>query len=178
MFHTDLDPSGLERGIKSSKKSIDVWITESIIRINKLQDEVKKLSESIDMASKDKGAPTKMYEEWKAKTAELNAETEKLLDLQDEQVRANELTEDSQQGVIASLIEWGKRLGIVAVATEFLKQVKTGKLEFAKVSNELERLVDEIEMLSKNSVLPEHVDTEYWDKWLLSVYAREFNLNV
>jgi hypothetical protein len=33
-------------------------------------------------------------------------------------------------------------------------------------------------MLSKNSNLPEHVDTEYWDKWLLSVYAREFNLNV
>ena len=25
---------------------------------------------------------------------------------------------------------------------------------------------------------PEHVDTEFWDKWLLSVYAREFSLNV
>jgi hypothetical protein len=62
--------------------------------------------------------------------------------------------------------------------TEFLKQVKTGKLEFSQVGNELERLVAEIEMLSENSNLPEHVDTEYWNKWLLSVYAREFNLNV
>jgi hypothetical protein len=62
--------------------------------------------------------------------------------------------------------------------TEFLKQVKTGHLEFSQVGNELERLVAEIEMLSENSNLPEHVDTEFWNKWLFSVYAREFNLNV
>jgi hypothetical protein len=62
--------------------------------------------------------------------------------------------------------------------TEFLKQVKTGQLEFSQVGNELERLVAEIEMLSENSNLPEHVDTEFWNKWLFSVYAREFNLNV
>ena len=62
--------------------------------------------------------------------------------------------------------------------TEFLKQVKQGKLDFAQVGSELERLVAEIEKLSENSNLPEHVDTEFWDKWLLSVYAREFSLNV
>ena len=62
--------------------------------------------------------------------------------------------------------------------TEFLKQVKQGKLDFAQVGSELERLVAEIENLSENSNLPEHVDTEFWDKWLLSVYAREFSLNV
>ena len=62
--------------------------------------------------------------------------------------------------------------------TEFLKQVKTGKLVFDQVANELESLVAEIEMLSENSNLPEHVDTEFWNKWLFSVYAREFNLNV
>ena len=62
--------------------------------------------------------------------------------------------------------------------TEFLKQVKQGKLDFAQVGSELERLVAEIEKLSENSNLPEHVDTEFWDKWLLRVYAHEFGLNV
>ena len=62
--------------------------------------------------------------------------------------------------------------------TEFLKQVKTAKLGFDQVVNELERLVAEIEMLSENSNLPEQVDVEFWNKWLVSVYAREFNLNV
>lgn len=62
--------------------------------------------------------------------------------------------------------------------TEFLKQVKQGVLDFDKVADELERLVDEIEKLSENSNLPEHVDTDFWDKWLLRVYAREFGLNV
>jgi hypothetical protein len=62
--------------------------------------------------------------------------------------------------------------------TEFLKQVKTAKLGFDQVANELERLVAEIEMLSENSNLPEQVDVEFWNKWLVSVYAREFNLNV
>jgi hypothetical protein len=62
--------------------------------------------------------------------------------------------------------------------TDFLKQVKQGKLDFSQVGSELERLVAEIENLSENSNLPEHVDTEFWDKWLLSVYAREFSLNV
>ena len=62
--------------------------------------------------------------------------------------------------------------------TEFLKQVKTGQLEFSQVGNELERLVTEIEKLSENSNLPEHVDTEFWNSWLLSVYAGEFGLNV
>ena len=62
--------------------------------------------------------------------------------------------------------------------TEFLKQVKQGKLDFAQVGSELERLVAEIENLSENSNLPEHVDTEFWDKWLLRVYAHEFSLNV
>lgn len=62
--------------------------------------------------------------------------------------------------------------------TEFLKQVKQGKLDFAQVGSELERLVAEIENLSENSNLPEHVDTEFWDKWLLRVYAREFGVNV
>jgi len=62
--------------------------------------------------------------------------------------------------------------------TNFLKQVKQGKLDFAQVGSELERLVAEIENLSENSNLPEHVDTEFWDKWLLRVYAHEFGINV
>ncbi len=124
VFSADLETTKLERGLKSSAKSFDVWIMEQVIKVRKLDDEVKKLGESIDKAFSEKRAvPSGMYEEWKVKTAELNTETEKLITLQEEQAKVNETTEDSQQGVIASLIEWGKRLGIVAAATEFFKQV-------------------------------------------------------
>lgn len=124
VFSADLETTQLERGLKSSAKSFDAWVMEQVIKVRKLDDEVKKLSDSIDKAFKDKGTtPAGMFEQWKAKTAELNAETDKLIELQEEQARVNELTENSQQGVIASLIEWGKRLGVVAAATEFFKQV-------------------------------------------------------
>lgn len=62
--------------------------------------------------------------------------------------------------------------------TEFLKQVKAGKLSFDQVANELESLVAEIENLSENSNLPEQVDQEFWNSWLLRVYAKHFGVNV
>lgn len=60
--------------------------------------------------------------------------------------------------------------------TEFLKQVKTGKLDFKQVGEELERLVAEIEELSLSSTLPDKVDAEYWNNWLLQVYKSEFGI--
>jgi hypothetical protein len=50
---------------------------------------------------------------------------------------------------------------------EFLKAVKTGKLHFEdEVKPVLNSLMDEIEIMTKNSDLPEQVDMEYWNGFL------------
>jgi hypothetical protein len=50
---------------------------------------------------------------------------------------------------------------------EFLKAVKTGKLHFEdEVKPVLNSLMDEIEIMTKNSDLPEQVDMEYWNDFL------------
>lgn len=55
--------------------------------------------------------------------------------------------------------------------TQFILDVKTGVLDFkSEVSPMLEGLIDEIDVLVENSDLPETVDTEYWDDWLLKQY--------
>lgn len=57
--------------------------------------------------------------------------------------------------------------------TDFLRGVKTGKYDYKTVvSPVLEQLVDDIEKLIPTVDLPEKVDQEYWDKWLLKVYDR------
>lgn len=55
--------------------------------------------------------------------------------------------------------------------TEFLLAVKKGELNFVnEVQPELERLIPEIEKLCETSKLPQKVDRNYWDSWLLQVY--------
>lgn len=55
--------------------------------------------------------------------------------------------------------------------TEFLLKVKTGKLNFVdQVQPELDNVIEQIEELSLISSLPQKVDRNYWDKWLLGVY--------
>lgn len=50
---------------------------------------------------------------------------------------------------------------------EFLKAVKTGKLHFEdEVKPVLNSLMVEIEIMTKNSDLPEQVDMEYWNDFL------------
>lgn len=55
--------------------------------------------------------------------------------------------------------------------TKFLLQVKQGQLNFVEeVQPALDRAIQEIEGLAAMSTLPETVDREYWDNWLLGVY--------
>ncbi len=55
--------------------------------------------------------------------------------------------------------------------TEFLLAVKTGKLDFVKeVQPELENTIAEVERLAEFSKLPQTVDRDFWDQWLLDVY--------
>lgn len=56
---------------------------------------------------------------------------------------------------------------------EFILKVKTGQLDFNDVSVKLEELVKEVEQAANNSDLPDEVDSEYWEAWLLGVYKQE-----
>lgn len=53
--------------------------------------------------------------------------------------------------------------------TDFLKQVKSGSLHFKDVSPMLETLMDELEVLSAKSTLPEKVDDDAADELLLTL---------
>lgn len=48
----------------------------------------------------------------------------------------------------------------------FLRQVKSGEIQYKDASPLLESLIDEVETLSAASTLPEKVDRERWDTWL------------
>ena len=62
--------------------------------------------------------------------------------------------------------------------TAFLKEIKSGVLDFrTHVQPEAELLISEIKRYMFTSTLPETVSTEYWDKWLLDIYYREFGLS-
>lgn len=51
--------------------------------------------------------------------------------------------------------------------TDLIRRVKSGVMDFQyEVAPRLEELMSELEGLSEQSKLPEHVDREYWDDWL------------
>jgi predicted nucleotidyltransferase len=55
--------------------------------------------------------------------------------------------------------------------TKFLLEVKTGQLNFVnEVQPELESVIQTIEKLAESSKLPQKVDRNYWDQWLLRKY--------
>jgi hypothetical protein len=55
--------------------------------------------------------------------------------------------------------------------TKFLLEVKTGQLNFVnEVQPELESVILTIEKLAESSKLPQKVDRNYWDQWLLKKY--------
>ena len=57
--------------------------------------------------------------------------------------------------------------------SSFIYDVKTGQLDFKEiVQPELEGLVKEVEMLSKESGLPEKPDRKFWDQWLIDTIKR------
>jgi len=52
----------------------------------------------------------------------------------------------------------------------FLREVKQGKLDYLKeVAPKLEALMDEVEILSENSTLPEKPDRKFWDRFIIDV---------
>lgn len=52
---------------------------------------------------------------------------------------------------------------------KFLREVKLGKYDYiTEIVPVLENLMDEVEELSKRSSLPNKVNRNYWDKWLIS----------
>ena len=57
--------------------------------------------------------------------------------------------------------------------TEMIRLVKSGTLDwFTFVQPELEKLMDEVEALSKASSLPEKPDRAFWDRWLVDTLDR------
>lgn len=55
--------------------------------------------------------------------------------------------------------------------SDFLLAVKTGQLDFVtEVQPELDNVIIQVERLAETSKLPETVDRNYWDQWLLDVY--------
>jgi hypothetical protein len=53
--------------------------------------------------------------------------------------------------------------------TDFLMEVKTGKLKYTYVASVLDVMIEKLETLSKKSSLPEKPDTEFWEEWLQGV---------
>jgi len=61
-----------------------------------------------------------------------------------------------------------KNLTFPLKEAKFIKAVKEGKLHFEdEVKPVLNNLMDEIEIMTKNSDLPEQVDTSFWDSFLI-----------
>lgn len=59
---------------------------------------------------------------------------------------------------------------------KLLKQIKAGELDYiTKVAPLLERLMDEVENLSKNSNLPEKVDRKFWDDFIMKEVEEYLN---
>ena len=55
----------------------------------------------------------------------------------------------------------------------FLREVKQGKLDYLKeVAPKLEALMDEVEILSENSTLPEKPDRKFWDRFIIDVVGK------
>ena len=56
---------------------------------------------------------------------------------------------------------------------EFLKRVKLGQLDYVtEIAPKLEALMDEVEVLSENSKLPNKVDREFWNNFIMDVVGR------
>jgi hypothetical protein len=53
--------------------------------------------------------------------------------------------------------------------SSYIRNVKEGKFDYCnEVAPRLEELMDEVEVLSKNSTLPDTVDRKFWDNFLMN----------
>jgi len=57
---------------------------------------------------------------------------------------------------------------------EFIKNIKQGKYHYQddNIASKLENLVDEVEVLAKNSSYPEKADRYFFEDWLCDFYGR------
>jgi len=56
----------------------------------------------------------------------------------------------------------------------FLKEVKQGKLDYlTEIAPVLEALMDEVEILSENSTLPEKPDRKFWDQFIIDAIEND-----
>jgi hypothetical protein len=63
--------------------------------------------------------------------------------------------------------------------TEYLRDVKAGKLDFKlDVEPALSDIVDEVELLSDSLDLPEDVNRDFWDGFLIGTYESNFGIKV
>lgn len=62
--------------------------------------------------------------------------------------------------------------------TDFLLKMKAGEMDFiTDVQPHAEELITTIKRLMFTSNLPDRVDEEYWEKWLLDVYRRHYQIS-
>lgn len=61
---------------------------------------------------------------------------------------------------------------------DFIRQIKQGELQYQDIVSKLDDLVDEVEELAKQSSLPNSVDENFWDEFLISVYDQYLNIPV
>lgn len=57
-----------------------------------------------------------------------------------------------------------------------LKEIKLGCISFKEVQPLLDNLMSEVETLSEKSKLPDKVNTDWWDKWLVKKIEEYFNI--
>lgn len=61
--------------------------------------------------------------------------------------------------------------------TEFLMRVKRGGASYKEeIAPELDRILESVPEMLKSSGLPEEVDVDFWEKWLIGVYDEWFNI--
>jgi len=58
---------------------------------------------------------------------------------------------------------------------KFVKNVKLGKHDFKYVQHELDKIINAVEEKMEKSILPEKVNKEYWNEWLLKIIERHVN---
>lgn len=149
-FDVTLNTEKLDAALKKSQKSVSDWadsiekggrgIDQAMDRISEKSaqaiDKQKKLIRSID--DEIKILRRELMNTWSIKGLEdvekrLDAANlrrreaedslDRMIETAEQEVQVNEQVDKSQKGVIASLIEWGKSLGVVAAAATFFKAV-------------------------------------------------------
>lgn len=61
---------------------------------------------------------------------------------------------------------------------EYIKEIKSGKLNFLDVSEELEKITNIVIDKLNNSKLPELPDTEFWNNFIVNIYNKESNYEI